>query len=87
MNLINSIQMLASQNANKQIQSLILNADDFNPTEFVPLNHHISEQFDFRTVTANEVQANLMSIPSNKSAGHDKIPIKVYKDCFSLILP
>ena len=28
-----------------------------------------------------------MSIPSNKSPGHDKIPIKVYKDCLSSILP
>ena len=75
------------QNANKSIQSLIFKADDFNPTEFVPLNHPISEQFHFRTVTANEVQAILMSIPSNKSPGHDKIPIKVYKDCLSSILP
>ena len=75
------------QNANKSIQSLIFKADDFNPTEFVPLNHPISEQFHFRTVTANEVQAILMSIPSNKSPSHDKIPIKVYKDCLSSILP
>ena len=75
------------QNANKSIQSLIFKADDFNPTEFVPLNHPISEQFHFRTVTANEVQAILMSIPSNKSPGHDKIPIKVYEDCLSSILP
>ena len=75
------------QNANKSIQSLIFKADDFNPTEFVPLNNSISEQFHFRTVTANEVQAILMSIPSNKSAGHEKIPIKVYKDCLSSILP
>ena len=75
------------QNANKSIQSLIFKADDFNPTEFVPLNHPISEQFHFRTVTANEVQAILMSIPSNKSPGHDKIPVKVYKDCLSSILP
>ena len=73
------------QNANKSIQSLIFKADDFNPTEFVPLNH--PEQFHFRTVTANEVQAILMSIPSNKSPGHDKIPIKVYKDCLCSILP
>ena len=75
------------QNANKSIQSLIFKANDFNPTEFVPLNHPISEQFHFRTVTANEVQAILMSIPFNKSPGHDKIPIKVYKDCLSSILP
>ena len=51
------------QSANKSIQSLIFKADDFNPTEFAPLNHPISEQFHFRTVTANEVQAILMSIP------------------------
>ena len=61
--------------------------EDFNPTEFVPVNHPISEQFHFQSVTANEVQAILMSIPSNKSPGHDKIPIKVYKDCLSSILP
>ena len=52
----------------------------------MPLNHPISEQFHFRTVTANEVHAILMSIPSNKSPGHDKIPIKVYKDCLPSIL-
>ena len=50
------------QNANKSIQSLIFKADDFNSTEFVPINHS-SEQFYFRTVTANEVQAMVMSIP------------------------
>lgn len=50
------------QNANKSIQSLIFKADDFNSTGFVPLNHP-SEQFYFRTVTANEVQAMVMSIP------------------------
>ena len=75
------------QNTNKSIQSLIFKADDFNSTEFVPLNHPISEQFHFGTVTANEVQAVVMSIPSNKSPGHDTIPIKVYKDCISSILP
>ena len=31
--------------------------------------------------------ANLMSIPSNKSPGHNKIPFKAYKDCLSSILP
>ena len=75
------------QNANKSIQSLIFKVDDFNPTDFVPLNHPISEQFFFRTVTANEVQAMVMSIPSHKSPGYDKIPIKVYKDCVSSIPP
>ena len=75
------------QNANKSIQSLIFKVDDFNPTDFVPLNHPISEQFFFRTVTANEVQAMVMSIPSHKSPGYDKIPVKVYKDCVSSIPP
>ena len=75
------------QNANKSIQSLIFKVDDFNPTDFVPLNHPISDQFFFRTVTANEVQAMVMSIPSHKSPGYDKIPIKVYKDCVSSIPP
>ena len=75
------------QNANKSIRSLLFKADDFNPTEFVPLNHPISQQFFFRTVTANEVQAIVMSIPSNKSPGHDNISIKVYTDCLSSILP
>ena len=65
------------QNANKSIQSLIFK---------VP-NHPISEQFFFRTVTANKVQAMVMSIPSHKSPGYDKIPIKVYKDCVSSIPP
>lgn len=46
----------------------------------MPLNHPISEQFHFRTVTD-------IYIPSNKSPCHDKIPIKVYKDCLSSILP
>ena len=79
------------QNANKSIQPLIFKVDDFNPTDFVTLNHPISEQFFFRTVTANEVQAMVMSIPSHKSPGYDKIPInipiKVYKDCVSSIPP
>ena len=75
------------QNANKSIQSLIFKVDDFNPTDFVPLNHPISKQFFFRTVTANKVQAMVMSIPSHKSPGYDKIPIKVYKDCVFSIPP
>ena len=55
--------------------------------ELLRLNHPISEQLHFRTITTTEVQAVLMSISSSKSAGQDKIPIKVYKDCLSSILP
>ena len=79
--------MLAKTQINQFSLSLIFKVDDFNPTDFVPLNHPISDQFFFRTVTANEVQAMVMSIPSHKSPDYDKIPIKVYKDCVSSIPP
>lgn len=78
------------QNANKSIQSLIIKIDDFNSRGFVPLNHP-SEQFYFRTVTANEVQAMVMSIPwlRQDTFIFTKIHLflQIYKDCISSIPP
>ena len=47
-----------------------------------------SEQFVFdANVNINQVQKIIKSLATNKSAGIDKIPIRVIKDCLPAILP
>ena len=55
-----------------------------------PLNelHHddVTNVFTFTPVTCTEVQRVILSMPSNKSPGYDKISMRVIKDCLPVIL-
>jgi hypothetical protein len=42
--------------------------------------------FNFRLVTVEDVRRIIISLPSNKSPGPDKVHTKVLKDCLSVIL-
>ena len=60
-------------------------AHDFS---FVPREYPVSEQFVFdANVNITQVQKIIESMAPNKSPGIDKIPLRVIKDCLSIILP
>ena len=74
--------------ASKDSQSLI---DLHNLPQLLPTtpNLYISEidKFRFHAVSSSEVQKVLMSFPSDKAPGYDKIPMSVIKDALPCILP
>ena len=46
-----------------------------------------ADKFRFHAVSSNEVQRVVMSFPSDKAPGYDKIPMSVIKDALPCILP
>lgn len=45
------------------------------------------EQFAFKPASQEDVKKTIMSMPSNKAPGYDKVPMRVIKSCLSSILP
>ncbi|KXJ08305.1 putative RNA-directed DNA polymerase from transposon BS [Exaiptasia diaphana] len=43
--------------------------------------------FEFRRVSNSDVRDVIMSMAPNKAPGHDRVPLRVIKDCLSSILP
>lgn len=71
--------------ASKQLaekHNLDLSADFACPSP--PTNSH--DQFCFKPVSSEYVKSVIMSMPSNKSPGYDKVSIKVIRDCLPYIL-
>ena len=69
-------------------------ADDYNLsmdllvyTEPVSARDFPMPQFMFQPVSCEKVKQVLMSMPSNKAPGYDRISINVLKDCYVHILP
>lgn len=52
----------------------------------MPVEGHHEEMFVFTPVTCTEVQRIVLSMPSNKSPGPDKISMRIIKDCLPVIL-
>ena len=46
-----------------------------------------ADKFHFHAVSSSEVQRVVMSFPSDKAPGYDKIPMSVIKDALPCILP
>ena len=86
MNLTNFLLLLVQRP--QKIQSLI---DLHNLPLLLPRTPqlYISEvdKFRFPAVSSNEVQRVVMSFPSDKAPGYDKIPMLVIKDALPCILP
>jgi hypothetical protein len=63
--------------------------NNYTPSQlpFVPRSYTDSEQFTFEPVECSLVEYVVKSMPDNKAPGIDKIPIRVIKDCLSVILP
>ena len=53
---------------------------DLTKSQFVPRHHALSEQFSFHSVECKQVEQNIVSIPSNKAPGVDKISPRLIKD-------
>ena len=75
-----------------KIQKISTLAEQFqceaHDSSFIPREYSASEQFVFdANVNINQVQKIIKSMATNKSAGIDKIPIRVIKDCLPAILP
>ena len=60
---------------------------DLDEESFVPKQYPLSEQFTFRKTECKHVEEIIMSLPSIKAPGNDKIPVCVIKDGASSILP
>ena len=59
---------------------------DLTKSQFVPRHHSLSEQFSFHSVECKQVEQIIISIPSNKAPGVDKISARVIKDGLPEIL-
>ena len=76
------------QNTVNKIKSLADECNyDLTQSSFVPRNFPPLEQFSFRPVTQDEIEQIILSMPTRKAPGIDKISIRVIKDCLSIILP
>lgn len=60
---------------------------DLDEESFVRKQYPLSEQCTFRTTECKHVEEIIMSMPSNKAPGNDKIPVRVIKDGPPSILP
>jgi hypothetical protein len=59
---------------------------DFISLLSAAISHSTTELFNAKPVTCTEVQHNILSMPSNKSPGMDKISLHVIEDSFSVVL-
>ena len=76
----------------KTIQKVSTLAEQFQceaqVSSFVPREYPVSEKFFFdANMNINQVEKIVKSMARNKSAGKDKIPLRVIKDCFPAISP
>ena len=87
-NEFNQFFISVGEKASEYSQSLI---DLHNLPQLSPRtsNLYISEadKLSFHTVSSSEVQKVVMSFPSDKVPGYDKIPMSVIKDALPCILP
>ena len=67
----------------------LLNVHNLAPLLAVVPDNEISEvdKFCFHPVSSREIQKIVMSLPSNKAPGHDKVSTSVLKDALPCILP
>ena len=65
------------------------NVHNLAPLLAVVPDNEISEvdKFCFHPVSSREIQKIVMSLPSNKAPGHDKVSTSVLKDALPCILP
>lgn len=73
--------------ASKDSQSLIDLHDLPPPLPRAPLFIPDEDKFRFQAVSTRDVQRVVMSFPSDKAPGYDKIPMSVIKDALPCILP
>ena len=81
----NSVGGNASDKAQELVRNFnlpVLNTAQDNSSDDATRNNTASEFF-LQPVSTAEVQNIITSIPSNKSPGHDKVSMKVTKDCLS----
>ena len=60
---------------------------DLDDESFFPKQYPLSEQFAFQTIECKDIENIVLSLPSSKAPGIDKIPIRVIKDSLVPILP
>ena len=56
-------------------------------TSFVPRSFPLEQQFSFKPVEQYEIEEIILSMPTGKAPGVDKIPLRVFKDCLPVVLP
>ena len=69
--------------------SLLANSDlnDISSSFSAQQLHPNLEQFQFRAVAMQEIWKIVMSFPSHKAPGCDKVPMQIIKDALPCILP
>ena len=67
----------------------LLNVHNLAPLLAIVPDNEISEvdKFCFHPVSSREIRKIVMSLPSNKASGHNKVSMSVLKDALPCILP